>query len=129
MLKAQVKFIDFGFVTHMGSSNERYSTLGSVINMDPILLKKLTAKSDISNLIGYDEKVDIWYLGTVCYEMFIGQGVYNAESMIQLIRKVEYGSYHFPTNLSREVVSFLNGMLQYNSKLRLSAEELPRHIF
>ena len=129
MLKAQIKLIDFGFATHMGSSNERFSTLGSPINMDPILLKKLTAKSGTSNLIGYDEKADIWSLGTVCYELLIGQGVFNAENMVDLIRKVEYGSYHVPTNLSREVVSFLNGMLQYNSKLRLSAEELSRHHF
>ena len=129
MLKAQVKIIDFGFATHLGSTNMRYSTLGSPINMDPILLKKLASKSGAANLIGYDEKADIWSLGTVCYEMLIGEGVFNAENMIELIRKVEYGNYHVPTNLSKEVVSFLNGMLQYNSKLRLSAEELSRHHF
>ena len=33
-------------------------------------------------------------LDTVCYELFIGQGICNAESMIELIRKVEYISYH-----------------------------------
>ena len=55
MIKAQVKLID----SHMGSSNERYSTLDSPINMAPILLKKLTEKSGTSNLIRYDEKVNI----------------------------------------------------------------------
>ena len=129
MMKAQVKIIDFGFATHLGANNVRYSTLGSPINMDPILLKKLTIKNGTANLIGYDEKADIWSLGTVCYEMLIGQGVFNAETMVDLIRKVEYGNYHVPTNLSKEVVSFLNGMLQYSAKNRLSAEELSRHYF
>ena len=129
MLKAQIKMIDFGFATHLGNKNLRYSTLGSPINMDPILLKKLATKSNAANLIGYDEKADIWSLGTVCYEMLIGQGVFNAENMRDLIKKVELGTYHVPTNLSKEVVSFLNGMLQYNAKKRLSAEELSRHHF
>ena len=129
MMKAQVKLIDFGFATHLGAANVRYSTLGSPINMDPILLKKLTSKNGTANLIGYDEKADIWSLGTVCYEMLIGKGVFNAETMVDLIKKVEYGNYHVPTNLSKEVVSFLNGMLQYSAKNRLSAEELSRHYF
>ena len=129
MLKAKVKIIDFGFATHLGASNQRFSTLGSPINMDPILLKKLTSNKATANLIGYDEKADIWSLGTVCYELLIGTGVFNAETMVGLIKKVEYGDYHVPTNLSREVVSFLNGMLQYSSRNRLSAEELSRHHF
>jgi serine/threonine protein kinase len=129
MLKATIKVIDFGFATHLGSANLRYSTLGSPINMDPILLKKLAATNSAANLIGYDEKADIWSLGTVCYEMLIGQGVFNAQNMIELIKKVENGNYHIPTNLSKEVVSFLNGMLQYSAKNRLSAEELSRHYF
>ena len=61
--------------------------------------------------------------------MLIGQGVFNAQNMIDLIKKVEKGTYHVPTNLSVEVVSFLNGMLQYSAKNRLSAEELSRHHF
>ena len=129
LLKATIKIIDFGFATYLGSSNLRYSTLGSPINMDPVLLKKLTATNGISNLIGYDEKADIWSLGTVCYEMLIGQGVFNAQNMVDLVNKVEFGNYHVPTNLSKEVVSFLNGMLQYSAKNRLSAEQLSRHYF
>ena len=130
MLKAKIKVIDFGFATHLGASNLRYSTLGSPINMDPLLLKKLANKNQGNfNLIGYDEKADIWSLGTVCYELLIGQEVFNAQTMIDLIKKVENGNYHVPTNLSKEVVSFLNGMLQYSAKQRLSSEELSQHAF
>ena len=130
MLKAKIKVIDFGFATHLGASNLRYSTLGSPINMDPLLLKKLANKNQGNfNLIGYDEKADIWSLGTVCYELLIGQEVFNAQTMIDLIKKVENGNYQVPTNLSKEVVSFLNGMLQYSAKQRLSSDELSKHAF
>ena len=73
LLNAKIKLIDFGFATHLGSKNLRYSTLGSPINMDPILLKKLASQSGAANLIGYDEKADIWSLGTVCYECLLGK--------------------------------------------------------
>ena len=128
MLGAQVKIIDFGFATRLDSKkNLAFSTLGSPINMDPVILKKL---NHIDNTVsGYDEKVDIWSLGTLCYEMLIGKATFEADNMKDLVRKIETGEYTLPTSLSKEVVSFLNAMLQYDPKLRLSAEELSRHYF
>ena len=128
MMKAKVKIIDFGFAVHLSGKNMAFSALGSPINMDPIILKKLNKRGN-ANALGYDEKADIWSLGTLCYEMLIGQAVFNAQTMDDLVRKVERGSYVVPTSLSREVVSFLNGMLQYNSSLRFTANELAKHHF
>ena len=128
MLGAQVKIIDFGFATRLDPKKKlAFSTLGSPINMDPGILKKLNhLDNDVS---GYDEKVDIWSLGTLCYEMLIGKATFEADNMKDLVRKIETGEYTLPTSLSKEVVSFLNAMLQYDSKIRLSAEELSRHYF
>jgi serine/threonine protein kinase len=132
MMKAVIKIIDFGFATHIGSLQLCYTTLGSPINMDPNILKKMTDKQrgkDDGTKVGYDQKADIWSLGTICYEMLIGKSAFNSQSMEELVKKVESGSYSIPTNLSKEVVSFLNGMLQYNAKNRLSADELAHHQF
>ena len=128
LIKAEVKIIDFGFATHMDGSHLRYSVLGSPINMDPILLTKLN-NQNISYLIGYDEKADIWSLGTVCYEMATGEMIFQVLNVNQLIQRVEIGIYHIPTNLSQELVSFLVSMLQYFGKDRLSAVELSSHPF
>ena len=131
MMKAIIKIIDFGFATRM--NNELcYTTLGSPINMDPNILKKMNEKKmgiNYGNPVGYDQKADIWSLGTLCYEMLIGRSAFNSKSMQELIQKVESGSYSIPTHLSKEVISFLNAMLQYNAKKRLSADELARHHF
>ena len=132
MMRAIIKIIDFGFATHIGSLQLCYTTLGSPINMDPNILKKMTDKQrgkDDGKKVGYDQKADIWSLGTICYEMLIGKSAFNSQSMEELVKKVESGSYSIPTNLSKEVVSFLNGMLQYNAKNRLNADELARHQF
>ena len=51
------------------------------------------------------------------------------DNIWKIIEKVENGSYTLPTTLSHEVVSFINGMLQYDSQKRLSCEELSKHPF
>ena len=128
MLKAKVKIIDFGFARHLNPSQLAFSTLGSPINMDPGILRKLN-KMENSRDYGYDEKADIWSLGTICYEMLIGKCTFDANSMKELIGKVEKGNYLLPTTLSKESASFLNGMLQYDPKKRLTAEQLSNHKF
>ena len=129
MMKAQCKIIDFGFACRISKSGLQYSTLGSPINMDPIILKKLNSTGKKSRQLGYDQKADIWSLGTICYEMLIGKSAFDAEDMDELVSKIEDGTYTVPTSLSREVISFLNAMLQYDSHARLNSLELSRHVF
>jgi serine/threonine protein kinase len=95
--------------------------------MDPEILKKLNHMDDSNK--GYDEKVDIWSLGTLCYEMLIGKPTFEANNMRELVQKIETGDYTLPSSLSREVVSFLNAMLQYDASIRLDAKDLKRHYF
>ena len=128
LMKAKVKMIDFGFARYLKKEELAYSTLGSPINMDPGILRKLN-KLEHSKEYGYDEKADIWSLGTACYEMLIGNCTFDAESMKELVTKVERGNYFLPSTLSKEAVSFLNGMLQYDFKKRFTAEQLYRHKF
>ena len=132
MLKCQIKLIDFGFATYLNDSNLAYSVLGSPTNMDPIILNKynLLLKYNINDKsIGYNEKVDIYSLGTVCYEMIIGQKIFNGKNREEIVKKVEKGNYHLPTYLSKEIVSFLIGMLKYDEKIRLNVDELSTHPF
>ena len=129
LMKAQVKIIDFGFSCKIDKSGLQFTALGSPINMDPIILKKLNSSSKKERQLGYNQKADIWSLGTICYEMLIGKSAFDADDMEDLINKIENGSYNVPTNLSHEVVSFLNGMLQYEGNNRLTADQLSRHAF
>ena len=74
-MKAKIKIIDFGFATKLTAEKNdlTYSAVGSPINMDPIILRKFSKKKDVNLNIGYDEKADIWSIGTVCYELLIGK--------------------------------------------------------
>lgn len=129
IMKATVKIIDFGFAAKIEKAGLKYTTLGSPINMDPIILKELQQKGKKTRKLGYDQKADIWSLGTICYEMLIGKCVFDAEDLDDLVNKVENGTYTVPTHLSREVISFLNGMLQYDANQRLNIDQLAKHSF
>ena len=61
--------------------------------------------------------------------MIIGRPAFDAEDIDELIDKIEKGDYSVPNNLSKEVVSFLNAMLQYDPNISLSASQLINHKF
>ena len=131
MMKAKIKLIDFGFATQLTQNNNKVAktVIGSPINMDPIILNEMAKKGKKINQLGYDQKADIWSLGTICYEMLIGKPVFNAQTLDDLVYKVESGTYSVPTSVSKEIVAFLNGMLQYDGQNRLSADELSMQPF
>lgn len=129
MMKAQIKIIDFGFACKIAKDSLTYTAIGNPINMDPLILKKLNTPGRKARQLGYDQKADIWSLGAICYEMLIGRAAFDAEDMNDLVNKVEAGKYKVPTSLSKEVISFLNGMLQYQPTQRLTIEQLYNHPF
>ena len=130
LLKAQVKIIDFGFARYLENDSLAQSVLGSPINMDPQILAKMR-KIDNNQSFGYDQKADIWSLGTICYEMLIGVPPFDATSYEELVSKIQKGDYKIPNNLklSKEAISFINGMLQHNPQKRLNIDQLANHNF
>ena len=130
LLKSNIKIIDFGFARYLEDNTLAESTLGSPMYMDPLILQKLN-KINNNNSFGYDQKADIWSLGTVCYEMLIGTPPFNASNLKELINNIQKGNYSIPNKLklSKEAISFINGMLQYNPKARLDINALANHDF
>ena len=129
MMKATVKLIDFGFATklHSSKSNLTHSVLGSPANMVPQLLENYQKHTPSKE--GYDEKADIWSLGTICYELLEGRMTFCGKNLDEFCQKVKEGNYSLHLSASKEAASFIFGMLQYDPKKRLTAEELSKHDF
>ena len=128
IMKAKIKIIDFEFSKYLEKGKLTYTTLGSPSYMSPLLLYKLNSSKNNKNK-GYDEKEEIWSLGIIFYELLVGKNPFEAEDMAELVEKVEKGIYKIPSNISKEAVSFMNGMIQYDSNKRLTIDELSCHNF
>ena len=131
LLNSTVKIIDFGLSKILGQNELATSYVGSPYNMDPFIIKEYQNNGGFEKMQGYNEKVDIWSLGTICYQMFTGVPLFTLYDLDTLIQKVEKGNYSLPIDIqiSKEFISFLNSMLKYNGDSRLSAEELSHHDF
>ena len=128
--KATIKIIDFGFARYLENDSLAQSILGSPINMDPKILMKMR-KIENNQSFGYDQKADIWSLGTVCYELLIGAPPFDASSYDDLVSKLQKGSYKIPNqlNLSKQSISFINAMLQFDPQQRYDINQLAAHEF
>ena len=128
IMKATIKLMDFGFAKHLKKGDLTYTVLGSPLYMSPLLLNKLN-EDPLFKDKGYDEKEDIWSIGTICYELLTGRSTFDSKEMDELYQKINEGNYYMPITFSKEAISFLRSMLKFDSNKRLSYSELSNHQF
>ena len=130
MMKAKIKIIDFGFAIMLSSKfSLTNSAVGTFMYMDPKILKEFDNQILVDKSRGYGKEVDIWSLGCICYQLFRGKYPFEAKTFEELVGKIDKGKYKLPIIASREIISFLDKMLKYKGKDRLSAKELINEPF
>lgn len=123
ILKAQIKICNFNYATYVSKGNKERKHIGIPLYMDPI---SLIHPDDYE----YNHKYDIWSLGIVCYILLTGESPFCSNNQFQeLLDRVHIGTYNVPKIWSKELVSFLNCMLQYEPDKRLGIEHLYNHEF
>jgi serum/glucocorticoid-regulated kinase 2 len=118
IMKGKIKIGDFVISRYLQKGDLAKSFVGIPSILRPIM----THHIDDEN--GYDEKIDIWYIGCSCYELLTGKMPFRT-----IVHGVREGDYYVPITLSKEAISFLNSTLQYDSKKRLSIHKLYNHKF
>ncbi|XP_042880333.1 aurora kinase A-like isoform X2 [Penaeus japonicus] len=112
----QLKIADFGWSVH--SPNERRTTLcGTLDYLPPEMIEGRM----------YDEKVDIWSLGVLCYEFLAGKPSFESTSQSETFRRIARVDIKFPSQFSEEVKDLICKLLRYNPKERLSLEGIMEH--
>ena len=129
ILKGTIKLIDFGLAKILKEGEYTKTALGSPLYMSPLILQKFKCQDKTIKDKVYDYEEDIWSLGILCYKLLIGKSPFDADNMDELVEKMEKGEYFMPFTLSKEAITFINSMLQYESKNRLSYDELKNHKF
>ena len=112
LLKSEIKIIDFGLATKLGPDGYAYTFIGSPINMDPHILEGYNEDGKFEKLQKYNEKADIWSLGTICYQMLTGDTVFKVDNFQELIHAARAGIYHIPV----ELIYFMNILKLYIKK-------------
>ena len=86
---------------------------------------------EIVNKQKYDEKVDVWSAGVVCFILLSGKPPFignTKDEVYNSIKQVVH-SYRSPewSKVSSKAIDFIKKCLDKNPKTRLSAEDLLHH--
>ena len=118
--KKIVKICDFGFARALSTTTLVLTSVkGTPLYMAPELVQEKP----------YDEKVDVWSLGIILYELYFGKPPFISTSIYKLIPMIVSNPVLFPGPISENFKSFLTMMLQKDPKRRASCEDLQYHPF
>ena len=130
IMNAKIKIIDFGVSKLLSSKyGVANSLLGTAQYMAPEILFPLKNKHIYQKIMGYGKEADIWCLGSICYELLRAKALFKATSEDDLVEKINIGIYDLPKTVSKEYISFLNAMLQFEGKKRKTIKELKQYDF
>jgi hypothetical protein len=116
----RIKLCDFGFARAMSNNTIVLTSIkGTPLYMSPELVKEQP----------YDATSDLWSLGVILYELYVGQPPFYTNSIYSLINIIVKDPVKYPTDISKEFKSFLQGLLQKNPTRRLNWPHLLDHPF
>lgn len=114
-----IKLSDFGFARCYEESNMMRTVCGTPLYMAP----------EIINCKEYDQKVDLWSLGVIFYEMLFGCKPYTAGNLNILINKINNQPVKIPNNvkISTECQDLILKLLVKDPKKRISWDDFFNH--
>ena len=124
ILASEIKIIDFN-VSYFPKSSDPKTFLGTIPNMAPSVIKI----NEYPQIEEYDNKIDIWSLGTICYEMLFGKSLFSNKQNKENFNNIINANFIIPETISPKARSFLYCMLQKDGINRLSCTQLLNHEF
>ena len=123
--KITVKICDFGFSREIDENSQASTVLGTPITTAPDVLFLEGGQGH------YGIEADMWSLGICVYELIIGNVPFLKNSVKKLKEDILKGVFDYPKNIdiSFESISFINSLLQYDPKKRLSWANFWKHPF
>ncbi|EDV99811.1 serine/threonine-protein kinase fused [Drosophila grimshawi] len=114
------KLCDFGLARNMTMGTHVLTSIkGTPLYMAPELLAEQP----------YDHQADMWSLGCIAYESMAAQPPFCATSILHLVKLIKHEEVKWPSTLSSECRSFLQGLLEKDPSMRISWTQLLCHPF
>ena len=114
-----IKICDFGFARAIDNKTMITSIKGTPLYMAPELLKEYP----------YNKKADLWSLGVILYELYVGQPPFYTNNFQTLLHKIAKEEIRYPDSMSPEFKDFLKGLLVKNPKDRWDWPKILAHPF
>ncbi|KAK9841899.1 hypothetical protein WJX84_008698, partial [Apatococcus fuscideae] len=115
-----VQLCDFGFARAMSCNTMVLTSIkGTPLYMAPELVQEQP----------YNHTVDLWSLGVILYELFVGQPPFYTNSIYSLINLIVKDPVKYPSSMSADFRSFLKGLLNKRPSDRLDWPALMDHPF
>ncbi|CAH0720700.1 unnamed protein product, partial [Brenthis ino] len=116
----RAKLCDFGLARIMTNATHILTSIkGTPLYMAPELIDEKP----------YDHQADLWSLGCIVYELMAGQPPFCTMSIWQLVRMIRHKPVQWPSFISPDARSFLQGLLHKDPVKRMSWPEILEHPF
>ena len=123
LMRAQIKIINFTLAIKINNIQE----YGNLLTRDSILLYKLRDIGIKLKDLANNKNTDVLPIGSICYTMLIGKPALDSKDIKEIVSKVESG-IRAPTNISKEIISFIN-IFQNDYKKKLDINQIAQHEF
>ena len=115
----QAKLTDFGWSNYMQGEYKRTTVCGTPIYLAPEM---------ISNS-GHDEKVDIWCIGVLLFELMTGVQPWKGTDVNTVKMNISRLNINWPKNMDKKARDLISKILKYYPYERISLENMLVHPF
>ncbi|XP_073903013.1 aurora kinase B isoform X5 [Castor canadensis] len=115
-LQGELKIADFGWSVH-APSLRRKTMCGTLDYLPPEMIEGRM----------HNEKVDLWCIGVLCYELLVGNPPFESASHNETYRRIVKVDLKFPPSVSQGAQDLISKLLKHNPSERLPLAQVLTH--
>jgi aurora kinase len=113
------KLTDFGWSNYIQEGEKRITVCGTPVYLAP----------EIINEQGHDERVDIWCIGVLLFELITGEVPFKGNNLELLKNNILHLKIEWPKEMNPDAKDLISKLLRLDPSERLPLEDILEHPF